>query len=254
MKRRMCIGFVLLLFAVTAFSQTEVANDSMKLPIPVVPETVQPIHIDNNDLVVPDIALPQQEISETVADSITMRITVPEFTKTPWPTPRLGENFNPWARDYNQYDNFILTPNSYINTYSTYNTYPTMGTYIDVGVSYNYQLNERWNVSGGIYTTKYTMHSFVHGSRFDAGFNGSLGYRINDRLKIRLVGQYSINGQRNAANGYLTPMAPQSYYGAIMELKVTDWLDLHGGMERIYDPMKMKWKTIPVLYPVIKIK
>lgn len=254
MKRRMYIGFVLLLFAVTAFSQTEVTNDSMKLPIPVVPGTVQPVYIDSNDLVVPDITLPQQEVSETVADSIKMHITVPEFTKTPWPAPRLGENFNPWARDYNQYDNFILTPNSYINTYSTYNTYPTMGTYINVGAAYNYQFNERWDVTGGIYTTKYTVPSLVHGSRFDAGFNGSLGYRINDRLKIRLVGQYSINGQRNAANGYLTPMAPQSYYGAIMELKVTDWLDLHGGMERIYDPMKMKWKTIPVLYPVIKIK
>ncbi|WP_320970026.1 hypothetical protein [Bacteroides nordii] len=38
-----------------------------------------------------------------------------------------------------------------------------------------------------------------------------------------------------------------------MELKVTNWLELHGGMERVYDPMKMKWKTVPIAYPVFKI-
>ena len=98
------------------------------------------------------------------------------------------------------------------------------------------------------------MPSFVRSSQFDAGFNGSLVFRVNDRIRIRGVGQYSINGQGNATHGYLTPIAPQSYYGAIMELKVTDWLEIHGGAERVLDPVKGKWTTVPVLYPVINFK
>ena len=253
MDKRICIGFLFSLFAITVFSQTEAPNDSIKLLVPAVPESRSPVHTDDSGFILPDATPDSHHASPVAADSMTMRIIIPEFVRTPWPKPRLGQDSNPWARDYNRYDNFILTPNSYISTYSTYNTYPTMGTHIDVGAAYTYQFNERWDVTGGIYTTKYTMPSFVHGSQFDAGFNGSFGYRINDWLKIRAVGQYSINGQRNAAHGYLTPMAPQSYYGVIMELKVTNWLELHGGMERVYDPMKMKGKTVPIAYPVFKI-
>lgn len=253
MNKRIYIGFLSSLFAITAFSQTEVINDSTKLLPPAIPESHPPVHTDGNDFILPDATLHPYHAPSTISDSITMHIIIPEYVQTPWPKLRLGENSNPWVHDYNKHDNFILTPNSYISTYSTYNTYPTMGTHINIGAAYTYQLNERWDVTGGIYTTKYTMPSFVHGSQFDAGFNGSLGYRINDWLKIRTIGQYSVNGQRNATHGYLTPMAPQSYYGVIMELKVTNWLELHGGMERVYDPMKMKWKTVPIVYPVFKI-
>ena len=40
----------------------------------------------------------------------------------------------------------------------------------------------------------------------------------------------------------------------VLELKVTDWLDLNGGLERSYDPTKMKWVTSPVFAPTIRIK
>lgn len=52
----------------------------------------------------------------------------------------------------------------------------------------------------------------------------------------------------------MNPMYPQSGYGMVLELKVTDWLDLNGGMERRYDPTKMKWVTSPVFAPTIRIK
>lgn len=254
MKRRVLTSLALLALAVTAFSQTELPNDSVKGVPRIQPAGKQPQRINNDGLILPDITLPRPQASPAMEDSITLRISVPEFTKVPWPTPRLGEGGNPQARDYNQYDAFLLTPDSYLNTYSTYNTYPTMGTYVEAGAAYTHRLGDRWEVTGGMYATKYTMPSFVHGSQLDAGFNGSLVFRINDRMRIRGVGQYSINGQRNATHGYLSPMAPQSYYGAIMELKVTDWLELHGGVERVYDPMKMKWTTVPILYPVINIR
>ena len=40
----------------------------------------------------------------------------------------------------------------------------------------------------------------------------------------------------------------------VLELKVTDWLDLNGGLERSYDPTKMKRVTSPVFAPTIRIK
>ena len=98
------------------------------------------------------------------------------------------------------------------------------------------------------------MPSFQHGARNDFGFSGSAAYRINNFLRIRAFGEYSVNGERNASQGYLTPIYPQSGYGMVLELKVTDWLDLNGGLERSYDPTKMKWVTSPVFAPTIRIK
>ena len=61
-------------------------------------------------------------------------------------------------------------------------------------------------------------------------------------------------GERNASQGYLTPIYPQSGYGMMLEIKFNDYIELHGGMERSYNPMKRKWETAPVVYPVIKLK
>lgn len=255
MKRSIFTGFVLLLMAATAFSQqTEVLPDSVKFRLPDLPGSKSaPRSIDG--FILPDITLPIPEMPKLMKDSMTMHITIPEYTATPWRTPRLGEGGNLWARDYNQYHTFRLNPSSSLSTYSTHNTYPTIGTQIDIGAAYIYQLNERWVVSGGIYTSKYTMPSMKPGFQLDAGVSGSLGYRINDHLLIRAYGQYSINGQNNATHGYLTPLsAPQSAYGTVMEIKVTDWLEIHGGVERSFDPIKRKWTTKPIFYPVIKLK
>ena len=71
---------------------------------------------------------------------------------------------------------------------------------------------------------------------------------------IRAFGEYSVNGERNASQGYLTPIYPQSGYGMMLEIKFNDYIELHGGMERSYNPMKRKWETAPVVYPVIKLK
>ena len=98
------------------------------------------------------------------------------------------------------------------------------------------------------------MPSFQHGARNDFGFSGSAAYRINKFLRIRAFGEYSVNGERNASQGYLTPIYPQSGYGMMLEIKFNDYIELHGGMERSYNPMKRKWETAPVVYPVIKLK
>lgn len=258
MKKILFSCLLVLATATPAFAQTEVANDSVKrLPdkVPAIQEAGRQAERTNqNDFILPDRVEPVSTFAKPSEENSTFRIHTPEFLHTPWPTPRLGTGGNPFANDYNQYDIFLLTPDSYLNTYSTFNTYPTIGTFIEAGGSYTYRLSERLDITGGLYATKYSMPSFVHGLQLDAGINAALGFRINERLRIRLIGQYSLYGQQNSTRGYLTPLAPQSYYGAIMELKVTDWLEVHGGMERIFDPIRGKWKTIPVVYPVINFK
>ena len=63
-------------------------------------------------------------------------------------------------------------------------------------------------------------------------------------MRLHAFGQYSGYGRSNSFHGYMNPMYPQSGYGMVLELKVTDWLD----------PTKMKWVTSPVFAPTIRIK
>lgn len=78
--------------------------------------------------------------------------------------------------DYEHYGAFQLSPNSILSTFSTYNTYPTMGTIIQSGADFIYRPNERWELTGGMYTAKYTIPSRMHGSQFDIGLDASAAY------------------------------------------------------------------------------
>lgn len=184
----------------------------------------------------PASATVRREMPESAspsADSITLKnISLPAYTPyLPWMEVMMGK----------------------LSTFSTYNTYPTMGTIIQAGGSYTYRPNERWELTGGMYTAKYTLPSRMHGSQFDIGLNASAGYRINDFMRIVIFGQYSGFGEQNSLNGYMNPSYPQSHYGAILEVKINNNLEIHGGAERTYNPTKMKWETVPILYPVIKL-
>lgn len=256
MNKRQFTGFMFLLCTCTAFAQqVEVKKDSIGRAVLLPPEQKQPLNMDKEGFILPDMSVTPNDRKPTFqTDSMTLHISPPEFIDTPWPTPRLGTSFDPFSRDYNRSDIFGINANSYLSTYSLHNTYPTMGTHIQVGAIYTYAPNERWELSGGLFSAKYTMPSFQHGARNDFGFSGSAAYRINNFLRIRAFGEYSVNGERNASQGYLTPIYPQSGYGMILEIKFNDYIELHGGMERSYNPMKRKWETTPVIYPVIKLK
>ena len=255
-KRHLLTGFMFLLCTYTAFAQqVEVKKDSIGRAVHLPPEQKQLLNMDKDGFVLPDMNVAPNERTATIqADSMTLHISPPEFIDVPWPAPRLGTSFDPFSRDYNRSDIFGINANSYLSTYSLYNTYPTMGTHIQAGAIYTYAPNDRWEFSGGVFGAKYTMPSFQHGARNDFGFTGSAAYRINDFLRIRAFGEYSVNGERNASQGYLTPIYPQSGYGMVLEIKFNDYIELHGGMERSYNPMKRKWETSPVLYLVIKLK
>jgi hypothetical protein len=122
-------------------------------------------------------------------------------------------------------------------------------------------------LSGGVYAAHYSIsqpssitgaqyakRDAPRGTQWDIGYNASVSYRINPYMRLHAFGQYSGYGRSNSFHGYMNPMYPQSGYGMVLELKVTDWLDLNGGLERSYDPTKMKWVTSPVFAPTIRIK
>lgn len=124
--------------------------------------------MDKEGFILPDMNITPNDRKPTIqTDSMTLHISPPEFMDTPWPTPRLGTSFDPFSRDYNRSDIFGINANSYLSTYSLHNTYPTMGTHIQVGAIYTYAPNERWELSGGLFSAKYTMPSFQHGARND---------------------------------------------------------------------------------------
>lgn len=245
-----------LLFSLNVASQNEHLKDSVSksnIPEPQEQQETEQSSISTTFLQdTPDATL-------IIHDKITLDVpTLPTFSPNlPWMDKDMGEmvnNHSPFVMNYQLSNLFVLNNNSMLSTFSNYNTYPTMGTMIDAGANYIFKPNERWELAGGIYAAKYTMPSLMHGSQLDLGINVSAAYRINDNLRIRVLGQYSAFGRENSFNGYMNPMYPQSYYGAIMELKLNEMVEIHGGMERVYDPTKMKWKTIPVLYPVIHLR
>lgn len=190
-------------------------------------------------------------------DSTDLHITLPTYYPNfPWMDIRMGKmvsSYDPFVMDYEHYGAFQLSPNSILSTFSTYNTYPTMGTIIQSGADFIYRPNERWELTGGMYTAKYTIPSRMHGSQFDIGLDASAAYRINNFLRIRFFGQYSGFGKQNSLNGYMNPMYPQSHYGVVMEVKINDYLEIQGGVERVYNASKMKWETVPILAPVIHL-
>ena len=192
-------------------------------------------------------------------DSVTLNVPLPPtyIPNLPWMDVKMGKmvsSYDPFVMDYELYDAFMLSGKTMLSTFSTYDTYPTMGTMIQAGANFIYHPNERWELNSGMYTAKYTLPSRMHGSQFDIGLNASAAYRINDHLRIRLFGQYSAFGRQNSFNGYMNPMYPQSSFGAVMEWKINEVVEIHGGVERVYDATKMKWTTVPIFQPVINLR
>lgn len=111
-------------------------------------------------------AAPNRDMSVKTSlstDSTDLHITLPTYYPNfPWMDIRMGKmvsSYDPFVMDYEHYGAFQLSPNSILSTFSTYNTYPTMGTIIQSGADFIYRPNERWELTGGMYTAKYTIPS-----------------------------------------------------------------------------------------------
>lgn len=270
---RALLLFIFTIPSLCANAQSGLSGDTIKDRLPVLKEQI-PTSPKNNTFPkrtgVFDESHPQQDFQMKQQDSITLHVTPPEYVEPlPWTDlKKIHFTQNPYEMDYQRYAAFLLSPQVVLDMYSDHSTYTAMGSIMQAGAGVTYYSpDERWELSGGIYAANYSMstpsalsmakyvrYDAPRGTQWDMGINASLAYRINDRIRIRVFGQYSGYGKSNSFNGYMNPSYPQSNYGVVMELKVTDWMELHGGVERIYDPTKMKWTTLPILQPVIYIR
>ncbi len=230
-------------------AQTESPNDSIYRPLPEEfrPENVfSPGQKGFGDF---DVSLPALP-GEMKRDSLTFRLPPLQYTSYPWVTPPQGMTKDPHAWDYSRSDLFRLNSVSAIQTYTFHETYPTMGTHIQAGASYLYSPDGNWSFSGGMYAAKYSMPSMMQRVYNDMGLRSSISYKINDRFTVKGFGQYSLNGQSNSHKGLMTPMYPQTHYGGTIQMRLNESWSIEAGMQREFDPIKMKWVNTPIFAPV----
>lgn len=262
--------FILTLSSLCASAQSELPGDTTKNRLPVIKEQIPFSPKENKHTGTFNEVQPEQRFQMEQQDSINLHL--PPLEKYVEPLPwvdmeKIHFQENLFEMDFQRYAAFLFSPEVILEMYGDRTTYPAMGSIMQAGAGITYYSPDgHWELSGGVYAANYSIAtpSALSGARYanpdaprgtqwDLGLNASVAYRINDRLRIRAFGQYSGYGKSNSFHGYMNPMYPQSSYGMVMELKVNNWLEIHGGAERIYDPTKMKWTTMPILQPVINL-
>jgi hypothetical protein len=258
-----------ILSSLCAYAQNELPADTIKNRLPVVKEQSLSSPKESKHTGSFDESQPEQSLQTEQPGEVDLHIPLPEYVEPlPWTdTKKIHFQSDIFDSDFQRYASFLLSPEVILTMYGDHSTYPAMGSMMQAGAGITYfSPDERWELSGGVYAANYSMAmpaaiagaqfanpNAPRGTQWDLGLNASLAYRISDRLRVRVFGQYSGYGKSNSFHGYMNPMYPQSNYGIVMELKVSNHVEIHGGMERVYDPTKMKWTTVPMIYPVIRL-
>ena len=227
MKKLLFITFIC--SSLCAYAQSEIPEDTIKNRPPVKKEQI-PFSPKENKRTGLDESQPQQSLQGEQQEEINLHLPPSDYVEPlPWTDMKkihFQKNIFEW--DFQRFADFLLSPEVVLTMYGSHNTYPAMGSIMQAGAGITYYSPDgHWELSGGVYAAHYSIStpSSIAGARY---------------------------AKRDAPRG--TQWYPQSGYGMVLELKVTDWLDLNGGLERSYDPTKMKWVTSPVFAPTIRIK
>ncbi|GHV15058.1 hypothetical protein FACS1894169_05360 [Bacteroidia bacterium] len=157
----------------------------------------------------------------------------------------------PFANDYSFVSEMIISDRAWLTSSSRQFGYPTLGAIRSVGVNFNYMPADWLTVSVGPYGSKYNFYGLNNN---DVGVNGSLKFRLTDRISINGYGQYSAFADQNKVYGPLMNMYPSTYYGGTLELKITEKFGIEGGIIRELNPFSGKWENRPYLAPVFYTK
>lgn len=171
----------------------------------------------------PETDIPQMEIQE-------IRLRRPFYM--PYYT-------NPSPMFYGDYStNGKIAPNLY--GYGSQSTLPGIGRINEASLMYRYDINDFWEIQGGVNATKYNF-PFSTGQAFGAA--GALIYRPTDKLSFRAFGSYA----PTSAYGFY-----MNRYGGTISYEFNDCWGVEVGAERIYDPIRRNWDTRPIAIPYYK--
>ena len=132
----------------------------------------------------------------------------------------------------------LIAPNLY--GYGSQSTLPGRGGINEASLMYRYDINDFWEIQGGVNATKYHF-PFHTGQAFGAA--GTIIYRPTDKLSFRAFGSYA------PVNAYEFHM---NSYGGTIGYEFNDKWGVEVGAERVYDPMKRSWDTRPIAIPYFK--
>jgi hypothetical protein len=156
-----------------------------------------------------------------------------------------------FANDYSFASGMVISDRTWLTSSSGQLGYPTIGAIRSVGVNFNYMPADRLTISAGLYGSKYHFYGLNNN---DIGVNGSIKFRLTDRISINGYGQYSVFAGQNKVYGPLMNMYPGTYYGGTLELKITEKFGIEGGVIRELNPFSGKWVNRPYFAPVFYTK
>ena len=128
------------------------------------------------------------------------------------------------------------------NVYATgsQESIPGIGRINRASFMYFTPLGEHFDLQVGLNAATYKINRV--GNTF--GVSGMLTYHPNDVLSFSMFGSYADR----------TPFSiTDQRYGGTMGYRVNDKFRLEMGVQRVYNPMKGKWETIPIFIPSYKI-
>ncbi len=184
-------------------------------------------------------------------ESLDMNVSVPKYYVGPQENYSAAPITNPYANDYSFYGRNKIMEGGWINTASSHTSFSGLGSLTLIRANYEYMLSNQIIATVGVYGARY----FYNLSSFDDfGINASLRYQITDRFAITGFGQYSARGNINNIGGDNAWMMPGTSYGAAAEFKITEKFGIEGGLKRELNPMTGRWRNIPFLTPVIRLR
>lgn len=151
---------------------------------------------------------------------------------------------NIYSHDFSKSGTLSTWDNGHISGFSSHTSFPIIGNIGSAGFGISHDFTERFNFSGNLSFSKYSLPRFAYNTYTLAG---QFSYRFNKNLSVTAFSYYEsnrfINNNRNNPygsinmGGYLTAITNSNEWGVDM------------GVQRHFNPHKRKWVMVPVFRP-----
>lgn len=250
-----CIGIILCMETLSISAQSENRKDSIHGTEPYREQTLPVPHKAEVPSELQKYASPI--IPENSSSTLNNKNFVPatihyDYTKEKkLPKEMEPSHTNPYNGNFASGGYMMLDRNSYLSGEYSYSALPIIGSIRESNLFYNRSLGSSLNFTGGIYGAKMMMVGLSRQGVFnDFGFKGSLEWKVNNWLSFRGFGTYSVNKPHYSLA--MNPFVENTNYGGTIRVMFNEHFGVEGGVTREFNPFTGKWKTYPVIYPIIK--